>query len=334
MLLRALLPRLLGLMLALSATAALGPAAGADGLAQWQREFPKGDFGRTLIDLSEIVHGGPPRDGIPAIDAPAFGPAAVAGLDPRSPVIALAVEGQARAYPLAILMWHEIVNDEFMGIPLAVTFCPLCNAAMVFDRRHAGQVLSFGTTGRLRNSDLVMYDRETESWWQQFEGRAIVGALAGAELTRIPVRIEGFASFLERHPDGEVLLEPAGSYRSYGLNPYLRYDSDGPYRHFFEPSGLPEGLPAMAYVVAVGDQAWTLSLLRSRGPLRAGDLILSWSAGAASALDGEVIAEGREIGNVVVQRRQADGSLRDEIYDLTFAFVFKAFFPDGAIHLD
>jgi hypothetical protein len=334
MMTRAPLLRLLCLAFLVTTGATLARTAGADSLAQWEREFPKADFSRTLIDLSEIIHGGPPRDGIPAIDAPSFGPAATADLDPRSPVIALAIEGQARAYPLAILMWHEIVNDEFMGIPLAVTYCPLCNAAMVFDRRHEGQVLSFGTTGRLRNSDLVMYDRETESWWQQFEGRAIVGQLAGARLTRVPVRIEGFASFLQRYPDGEVLLEPAGSYRSYGLNPYLRYDSDGPYRHFFEPSGLPDGLPAMAYVVAVGDEAWTLSLLRSRGPLQAGDLILSWSAGSASALDGETIAEGREIGNVVVQRRQADGSLRDEVYDLTFAFVFKAFFPGGTIHMN
>ena len=98
------------------------------------------------------------------------------------PVIGLVVNGDARAYPLKILIWHEIVNDTVGGVPVTVTYCPLCNSAIVFERTVDGRVLDFGTTGKLRNSDLVMYDRQTESWWQQFSGTAIVGAMTGTKL--------------------------------------------------------------------------------------------------------------------------------------------------------
>ncbi|MEQ8193857.1 MAG: DUF3179 domain-containing (seleno)protein, partial [Rhodospirillales bacterium] len=154
---------------------------------EWQEKWPKTDFSRTKIDLSEIISGGPPKDGIPSIDRPRFTPLGNAGnLAPTEPVIGLIVNGDARAYPLRILMWHEIVNDEVGGVPVAVTYCPLCNSAIVFKRTVQNRVLSFGTTGLLRHSDLVMYDRQTESWWQQFTGDAIVGKLTGQELQMLP----------------------------------------------------------------------------------------------------------------------------------------------------
>lgn len=148
--------------------------------AQW----PQTDFTRSLIDLDEVISGGPPKDGIPALTDPAFMVAAKESrLDPREPVLTYAPEGQtARAYPIRYLMWHEIVNDTVAGTPIAVTFCPLCNSGMIFDRRLAGQTLTFGVSGLLRHSDMVMYDRQSQSWWQQAVGKGIVGRHAGARL--------------------------------------------------------------------------------------------------------------------------------------------------------
>ena len=115
------------------------------------------------------------------------------------PVMSLAIAGEARAYPLRILIWHEIVNDTVGGTPVSVTFCPLCNSGVVFDRRVAGEVTTFGTTESGKHRDVRLGD---ESWWQQFEGRAIVGVRAGTELKRLPARLESYAEFVARHPDG------------------------------------------------------------------------------------------------------------------------------------
>jgi hypothetical protein len=151
----------------------------------------KTDFSKHSVPLSEIIPGGPPRDGIPPIDRPVFETVAQADawLKPQEPLIHFAVGNDVRAYPLQILIWHEIVNDEVGGIPVMVTFCPLCNTAIAFDRRVAGRVLDFGTTGNLRHSDLIMWDRQTESWWQQMTGEAIVGELTGMRLTLLPATI-------------------------------------------------------------------------------------------------------------------------------------------------
>ena len=318
------------LALALLATASLA-AASETAPRPWTWAWPDTDFSKAAVDFSEIRSGGPPKDGIPSIDAPAFiSVEEEDGLDPREPVIGLAVDGEARAYPLRILTWHEIVNDEIAGVPVAVTYCPLCNAAIVFDRRVDGQVLEFGTTGKLRKSDLIMYDRQTESWWQQFLGEAIVGEMTGTRLTMLPSRLESWARFKERHPEGEVLVPNDPDMRRYGDNPYIRYDSAS--QPFLYDGSLPQGIEPMAYVVAVGEEAWTLALLRDQETIERGDLRLSWSTGKASALDSRQIAEGRDIGNVVVQRRDTSGAWQDAVYDLTFAFVFHAFRPEGRIH--
>lgn len=306
------------------------PALAADVPRSWLEEWPRTDFDRASVSFDEIMSGGPPKDGIPSIDDPRFIPArASQALEPTEPVIGLEIGGDARAYPLRILTWHEIVNDTVGGTPVAVTYCPLCNAAIVFDRRVDGRVLEFGTTGRLRHSDLVMYDRETESWWQQFLGEAIVGAMTGQRLTPLPARLESWQSFLARHPDGQVLVPNRGSFRPYGRNPYVGYDTRP--IPFFYNGPLPEDVAPMAYVVAVGEQAWTLERLREAGTIRDGDLVLSWQAGTSSALDTEQLAEGRDIGSVTVQR-QTTGGLEDVPYDLTFAFVFHAFRPGAPIH--
>ncbi len=238
----------------------------------WEDEWPRTDFSRKSIDLNEILSGGPPKDGIPAIDEPRFVTTqeAAAWLDPKEPVVALSRDGIGRAYPLQILIWHEIVNDEFNSLPVSVTFCPLCNATMVFDRRVEGRLLDFGTTGKLRRSDLVMYDRQTESWWQQFTGTGIVGEYAGVELRRIPASIVSFEAFRTAFPDGDILSRDTGYRRSYGRNPYRGYDRVGDQPFLLKDAADPR-LPAMERVVSVTangrHRIYPFSQLRGTGVL-------------------------------------------------------------------
>ncbi len=296
----------------------------------WKPFWPKTDFSRHSVAFEEIMSGGPPKDGIPSIDDPKFVPLSEAkDLAATEPVVSFKIGDDARAYPLRILIWHEIVNDTVGGVPVSVTYCPLCNSAIVFDRRVDGRVLDFGTTGKLRNSDLVMYDRQTESWWQQFTGTGIVGEFDGRVLKFLPSRVESFALFKQRHANGRVLVPSNPAMRPYGANPYQGYDSSA--RPFLYRGDLPEGIAPMAYVVKVGKEAWPLDLIRRKGELIAGDIRLRWTAGQNSALDSEVIAEGRDIGNLIVERRDGD-AWKDAVHDLTFAFVFHAFVPDGKLH--
>jgi hypothetical protein len=257
-------------------------------------------------------------------------PVGEAELPGREPVIGLTIGDDSRAYPLRILMWHEIVNDVVAGVPVAVTYCPLCNTGIVFDRRLDGRVLAFGTTGKLRNSDLVMYDRATESWWQQFSGEAIVGELTGKQLDMIPARLESFARFKARTQDGKVQV-PRSPTPAYGRNPYVNYDSLA--QPFLYIGPLPLEVAPLARVVRVGEQAWSLALLRERGEILADDLRLTWQPGQASALDTDVIADGADVGNVVVERRTANG-WQDAVYSVDFAFAFHAFYPKGTLHTE
>jgi len=300
---------------------------------RWLAEWPLTDFGQALVPFDEILSGGPPKDGIPSIDDPRFRPVAeVRGdLAAEEPVMSVELHGDARAYPLRVLIWHEIVNDTVGGVPIAVTYCPLCNSCVVFERRVAGEVTTFGTTGKLRHSDLVMYDRASETWWQQFEGRAIVGEHAGAELDRVPARLESVERFAERHPDGRVLVPSDPRMRAYGRNPYAGYDrSPRPFLSRGDYEG--PGSPLMRVVTVEGaDRAWSLPLLRERGRIEHGGLVLSWEPGRRSALDAGRIAEGRDVGNVTVVRRTGDGGTEPVVYDVPFAFAFEAFHPDAPI---
>ena len=252
----------------------------------WTFEWPNTDFETTTVEnWVEIMSGGPPKDGIPAIDDPTF--VAVAdkpNLFAREPVIALEIEGEIpRAYPIRYLTWHEIVNDEVGEIPVAVTFCPLCNSGITFDRRIAQGTLSFGVSGKLRNSDMIMYDRETESWWQQAIGEAIVGDLTGTELVSLPSWMESWEAFSTRNPDGLVMEQPAFN-RNYGANPYVRYDSSN--RPFLYSGEMPpHDIPALARVVRVGDRAWPLTRLAEEGTLSEAGVNFTWTQGQASALD-------------------------------------------------
>jgi hypothetical protein len=324
--------RAFALGLALLAT----PALAADVPDRWRAEWPATDFTEALVPFDEILSGGPPKDGIPAIDEPRFAPvdAVRDDLDAEEPVMTVAVDGDARAYPLRVLIWHEIVNDTVGGVPLAVTWCPLCNSGIVFERRVGGEVTTFGTTGKLRHSDLVMYDRASETWWQQFEGRAIVGAHAGAELERVPARLESLQRFAERHPDGRVLVPNEPAARAYGRNPYVGYDS-APRPFLFRGDYDGPGTPLMRVVAVDGvERAWSLPLLRERGEITHSDLVLRWEPGRRSALDAARIDDGRDVGNVTVLRRTSAGT-EPVVYDLPFAFAFRAFHPNAPIaHVD
>ena len=314
----------------------------AVGTAQAQRSFNPAtdsgiwttDFTKHSIDYSEIFSGGVPRDGIPPIDDPIEMTIAEADelLNDTAPVISISLNGEARAYPLGVLMRHEIVNDELGGVPISVTFCPLCNSAVVFDRRVGDQVLDFGVSGNLRHSDLIMWDRQTQSWWQQFLGEAIVGEMTGTLLEIIPVRVEGFAVFKERFPDGTVNAgsQSAGGFsQGYLYNPYANYDKSS--RPFLFAGELPEDIPPLAYVVAVDDQAWSIDMLQREGRVESGDLLITWEPGQNSVMGASQIADNRDIGNVVVQRL-VDGEWVDAVHDVTFAFSFNAFRPDGTLH--
>jgi hypothetical protein len=285
----------------------------------------------TAVPLKEILSGGPPRDGIPPIDLPKFKPAPeIKELAAREPVIVYPLDGNARAYPLRILTWHEIVNDTVAGVPVAVTYCPLCNASLVFDRRVSGRVLDFGTTGLLRNSDLVMWDRQTESWWQQFTGEAIVGSYTGAELKMLPSRVMSYGEFVERWPNNPVLVPNNPRLRDYGRNPYAGYDErNAPYPLF--QGDLPMGLPAMARVVYArtpsGPIAVSLALLAQNNRIEHAGMIFAWKPGQATALGSSEIAKGRDVGSVEV----TDSSGAPVVHDVTFAFVLYAFARDAVV---
>ncbi|WP_298255987.1 DUF3179 domain-containing protein [uncultured Litoreibacter sp.] len=290
--------------------------------------WPNTDFSKTTVNLDEIRSGGPGKDGIPAVDNPTFlkvSDERRIGL--REPVMTLEIKGQRpRAYPIRYFMVHEIVNDVVGGTPVAVTFCPLCNSGVVFDRRVAGKTLSFGVSGNLRNSDMVMYDRETESWWQQAVGTGIVGQLAGRNLKQIPSWMESWEAFKQRNPNGLVLNAPRKGF-NYGSNPYLRYDTAStPF--LYDGALPPNGVDPMARVIRVGNRAWSMERLRREKIIREHGVVLSWEGEQASALDSRKIDKGRSVGAVRVK----DGQGRDLVHDVMFAFAFHAFHPKATWH--
>ncbi len=296
--------------------------------AFWKLEWPNTDFSKSNVPFDEIFSGGVPKDGIPPIDNPRF--ASIAEVESlykgTEPVITVSINGAAKAYPLGILMTHEIVNDELGGKPITVTFCPLCNSAIVFDRLVDGKVYDFGVSGKLRNSDLIMWDRQTQSWWQQFTGEGIVGEHTGTLLTMLPVRVESFDKFKERFPQGTVLVSPRGGS---GFNPYSGYDSSS--QPFLYRGSFPEGIRPLDYVLAVEDEAWSIELLKRVKRVEKGDLVITWEPGQNAAMDKRNISDGQDIGNVTVQRKQGD-TMVDVVHDVTFAFSFHAFNKEGTIN--
>lgn len=287
------------------------------------------DFTVSSVPFSEIVSGGPLRDGIPAIDSPKFVTAEAADewLEGADPVVVVEEAGVVKAYPLGILIWHEIVNDVVGSTPVTITFCPLCNTALAFDRRLDGRTLDFGTTGRLRHSDLIMYDRQTESWWQQAIGEAIVGELTGRRLDLVSANTLGWHTARSLYPGILVLSRDTGfpSYQAtgmYGRNPYTGYDDPqgAPWSRFISVEADPT-LPAMERVATIDEgDGWAAAFsdLSSAGPahveLDARTIVVFWASGAASATDREDMGSSRDVGQTAAFESAIDGrTLRFEV---------------------
>ena len=264
-----------------------------------------------LVDLEEIRSGGPPPDGIPPIDRPFFEAAsAVDFLEPTEPVVVLEVEGpdgvEVRAYPIQILTWHELVNDTVAGRPVTISFCPLCNSAVAYDRELGdGTVLDFGTSGSLYQSSLVMYDRQTESLWTHFDGRAVVGHLTGERLALLPMVTVAWQDFLKENPEALVLSDTTGFRRSYGSNPYPGYD-DAAERPFLLEGPVDDRLrPKDRVAVARSGDAsvtveWDSLVEAAVFVTELGDrtVVFVHQPGAVSALDGHQVSGGRDVGSV------------------------------------
>lgn len=300
------------------------------GQMQNPRNIPfnwKTDTTQTIIDLSELMIV-LPRGSFQVLNYPKF-IGKTEGLNSyfeREPVMAVEIDGSAKAYPLNVLSIHEIANDTLAGEPILATFCPLCNASIVFDRRlnHEGQdyLLDFEVSGMLRKSDMVMADKQTETWWQQLMGKAIVGELASAELKIIPSLVLSVNEFFDRYPDGKILSKESGSeqaQQAYGKNYYENYDSEEgkPYGRFFEENSLDKRLPPMERVVdirSLGEfKIYPFSIAAEKGVINdefnGKNVVLFYQSGVVSVLDKKEISESKDIGTVTVFNSLLDGEV-------------------------
>lgn len=276
----------------------------------------KTDLSRSTIDLAELRGGGPPKDGIPAIYEPQFDTVAEAAgwLDDVEPVLVIRHAGQVRVYPFQILLFHEMANDQIGDTPILATYCPLCNSAIAFDRRVAGRALTFGVSGMLRNSDMVMYDRETETLWQQFTGDAIVGQHAGTRLKVISSQVTHFGAVRQSFPEAQVLNRDTGHRRPYRSTPYSGYERRG--RLIFPVKFRKQrGLQTLDRVVGVTvsgqtaahsmasiEQAGVIS-----GSLNGTDYVVFHNPTAVGSMDRESIKDSNAVGSVGVFSSQVAG---------------------------
>ncbi|NHZ70194.1 MAG: DUF3179 domain-containing protein [Proteobacteria bacterium] len=292
-------------------------------------------FPEPLIDPADVLSGGPPPDGIPPIDNPEFISVADADdwLNDVEPVLVVDVEGDVRVYPIQIMMWHEIVNDTVGGRPLAVTYCPLCNSAISFERVVRGVETTFGTSGSLYNANLVMYDRATESLWNQLDGRAVIGVLTGDVLEQYPSSTMSWSTVKESRPDALVLdKDRTGASRRYGTNPYTGLDDPNGQPFLFNGE-VDVRAKAMQRIVAIENEnaaaAWTIDFLSgdadavaTQAEFDGEPLAILWQAGEASALDTSEITAGRDVGTVGVFSAIVDDQ------ELTFSVEGDTFVDD------
>ncbi len=263
-----------------------------------------------LVNPNDLLPGGPPPDGIPPIDHPRFlSVPEVHFLTREEPVISVELHGQAKAYPLRILVWHEIVNDVVGGVPVTATYCPLCNTGIAFRRPVIdGRLLDFGTSGKLYHSNLVMYDRQTNSFWPQVLGEAVVGPLAGTKLEIVATQILSWQDWRAAYPEGLVLSERTGFARDYGTNPYAGYDTSG-FPFLYDGRNVDGRLPPLARVLGVatnGDlEAFPYTVLRDRAEdgltavntdVGGEPVVVLWKSGTVSAVDRESIPDSKDVG--------------------------------------
>lgn len=262
--------------------------------------------------------GGPPPDGIPSIDKPVFIEVGEADqwLGKNEPVIFVQLGDQAKAYPMQVMIWHEIVNDTINGEPVTVTYCPLCNSSFTFKRQVAEQLLDFGTTGYLYQGALLMYDRQTHSLWAHFGGNSIGGTLEDNQLEILPSSIISWQQFKENYPKGKVLSKKTGYQRAYGRNPYVGYD-DVNTPPFLFSGKIDDTLAPKERIVALehGDaaKAYLLEDLKHKKLIedKLGDqpIVLFFSEGTSSGLDKSTVAGGKEVGSTAAYFRILEGEM-------------------------
>ncbi len=270
---------------------------------------------KRLINLDDLTRPGIPKDGIPVIDRPKFVTIGEARewLSDNEPVIVLEMGNISRAYPLQILLWHELALDEINGVPIAITFCAMCHSAIVFERKVDGHTLTLSISGFIRNADMILYDRETESWWQQLTGEAVVGDMVGKRLKQLPAQIVSFAQFASAYPQGEVLSRNTGYTRDYGRNPHAGYDDVNGRPIMFRGKADTRLRPMEKLIgVVIGDKAkaYPYAISHARRVIydRIGsqEVVVFHADGAASALDAGDMKKSREVGSTGVFDPQVD----------------------------
>lgn len=276
----------------------------------------KTDLSKTSIALSELRAGGPPKDGIPAIHNPRFVSNREAGtwLHPKEPVLMVEHGEEARAYPLQILIFHELVNDKIGDVPILASYCPLCNSALTFDRRIDGKTLTFGVSGMLRNSDMIMYDRQTDSLWQQFTGEGLVGAMTGKRLDIVSSQVVAFEQFTKSFPKGQILSRNTGYRMQYGRSPYAGYEFSSRLMFPVPMKRTPPVRP-MERVVAITlggkTRAYPFEYLRKRGAVegkaKGQRYVVFYEPSTLTTMDARRIVDGRAIGSAGVFSPEVDG---------------------------
>ena len=281
------------------------------------------NFEKRSVELTEFISGGPPKDGIPAIIKPKFTTIEEASnwLDDKEPLIAVNLNGMSKAYPLQILMFHEIVNDRIGRTPLLVSFCPLCYSGIVFDRTINGMAVNFGVSGLLRNSDMVMYDQLSESFWQQFTGEAIVGDFTGTKLDMIPSQIISLQQFKDNFPEGLILSKDTGFDRPYGMNPYLNYDAEDATPFLFDGK-IDNRLAPNEKVVAIrtpnNAKAYPYSVTLNKNVINDNfdgkEIVIFHLPGTLSSMDERYIEDSKDVGSTGVFIR----SINDKLLNFSF----------------
>ncbi len=296
----------------------------------YKRQWNLTDFSSKSVVLSQIIDLSPAKDKPPAIDRPKFRPNDdVEFFEDNSPVILVTHNGVARAYPLSLLLFHQVVNDELDDLPLCITYCPLTNSSIVYERKLGNLVLDFGNTRKAYLSNSLIYDRETQSWWEQYTGLAIVGRYTDSVLNKYPSTIIPYSKFRSLYPDGLVLVPNRKSAHNYGYTPFAKYDSQD-HAALYQFDYPYTDLHQLSYLVEIDGYAITLDYIKSHEHVAWGNTLITYKSGMPSVLDAKRVISGRDIG--YVELTAVDDTKPHAIsYNMPFAFAFKAFNPEKDI---
>ena len=279
------------------------------------------DFSKHSIPLDEIHDGGPPKDGIPALFDPQFIEAEEADyLKSPDRILGIVINGEVKAYPIRILNWHEMVNDRVGGKDVLITYCPLCGIGIAFDAKVNGKRMLFGVSGKLYNSDVLFYDKETESLWSQLKMEAVTGTLTGQKLIPLPMVYTTWQDWKEKHPDTKVLSSKTGHFRDYERNPYEEYAKNQ--EILFPTSFKDKRLPAKTWVIGIiingKAKAYSLTKLLNSPPL------------IQDVIGGQEIEIEFDSTNQTVEVKDKTGNLIPAIQ--SYWFAWSAFYPETELY--